>query len=275
MNMSPRPGPAVIVLGHGSRRGRSTDEGIREIARRLQNRFPDGTQIRPAFFEFLSPTLLESAREAVEQGASSVAVLPYFLFDGKEIQREIPNELERVRSGLPAVEFRQLPNLGMDPRLAALVAVRVRAALAGTSQYLPAHGIVRRGLSGRLGVVLVNRGSRSRWDSGDRLAALGDQVRRELGGDAMVATAQAENSEQTIEAAAATLAERGARRIVVAPYLHFPGKVLAANVVPAMERSRGAHPAIQFALAWTLCVDDVLVDILRDRVMEAVLAGWI
>jgi sirohydrochlorin cobaltochelatase len=261
--------PAVLVLGHGSRRGRATDEGIREVARRLQLRFPDGPPIRPAFFEFLSPTLLEAAQNAVDEGATAIAILPYFLFDGKEIRRDIPREIDRVRAALPHATFSQLANLGLDERLACLVATRVQAALMGTSQYLPAHGLARRGAGGRLGVVLVNRGSREQWDSGERLTALGDIVRNQIGGDTLLITAQAENSERTIEAAADTLADRGAERIVVAPYLHFPGKVLAMNVIPALERSRSTHPAIQFSLAWTLCVDDTIVDILEDRVREA------
>lgn len=260
---------AILVLGHGSRRGRATDEGIREIARRLQARFPDGPPVAPAFFEFLSPTLAEAVRAAASDGAREIAVLPYFLFDGKEIQREIPRELDQLRTDLPGTDIRQLPNLGLDPRLAQLVARRVRDALLGTSQYLPAHGLVLRGAQGRLGVVVVNRGSQAEWDSGARLQALGELVQQELGGDTLVATAQAENSQRTIELAADALAAAGARRIVVAPYLHFVGKVLARNVIPALERSRAAHPGTQFCLAWTLCVDDAMIDILQDRVRSS------
>jgi sirohydrochlorin ferrochelatase len=264
---------AVLVLGHGSRRGRATDEGIREIARRLQARFPAGPPVGPAFFEFLSPTLAQAVRSAAEQGAVDIAILPYFLFDGKEIQHDIPAELDHLRTELPTVNIRQMPNLGLDPRMAKLVARRVRDALDGTSQYLPAHGLVRRHAQGRLGVIVVNRGSKPRWDPGTRLDALGDLVRHELGGDTLVATAQAENSPRTIEIAAATLAAQGARRIVVAPYLHFVGKVLSRNVIPALERSRAAHPEVQLCLAWTLCVDDTAIDILQDRVRETGFQG--
>ncbi len=255
----------MLVLGHGSRRGLATDNGIREIARRLQQRFPGGPPIRPAFFEFLSPTLPEAVRQAARQGAREIAVLPYFLFDGKEIKRDIPGELDRLRTELPRVAIRQMPNLGLDPRLARLVAQRVREALDGASQYLPAHGLVRRCATGRLGVVLVNRGSKIEWDPGTRLEALGDLVRQELGGDTLIATAQAENSDRTIEVAADQLAAQGAKRVVVAPYLHFVGKVLAQNVVPALERSRASYPGIQFCLAWTLCVNGTAIDILADR----------
>jgi sirohydrochlorin ferrochelatase len=262
-------GPVVLVLGHGSRRGRATEDGIVEIARRLQDRFPNGPAIRPAFFEFLSPSLGEAVRAAAEEGAPHIAVLPYFLFDGKEIKRDIPGELDRLRAELPRVAISQMPNLGLDPRLAELVAQRVRDALDGTSQYLPAHGLARRGASGRLGVVLVNRGSRKQWDPGDRLEALATLVRDQLGSDTLVEVAQAENSERTIEVAADALVAAGARRIVVAPYLHFVGKVLVKDVIPALERSRIAHPDVQYCLAWTLCVNQTGIDILDERVRDS------
>lgn len=265
----------VLVLGHGSKRSRTTatDTGIREIARRLQGRFPDGPAIQPAFFEFLSPSLAEAVRQAAHEGVTEIAVLPYFLFGGKEIQLEIPEALDALRAELPQVAIRQLPHLGVDSRLAALVARRVRGALRGTSQYLPANGLVRRDARGRLGVVLVNRGSREQWDPGADLRRMGELARRELGDDTLMAVAQAENSARTIEVAAAELVAAGARRIVVVPYLHFIGKVLIKNVIPALERSRATHPGVRFALAWTLCVNDAAIDLLEDRVRAIGFAG--
>lgn len=268
MNTDDAARQVVLVLGHGSNRSRTTatETGIREIACRLQARFPDGPVIRPAFFEFLSPSLAEAVRGAVAEGRTEIAVLPYFLFSGKEIKLEIPEELDKLRAEFPQATIRQMQNLGLDPRMATLAAQRVREALLGTSQYLPANGLVRRGAGGRLGVVLVNRGSRKQWDPGVDLDAMGDLIRRELGEDTIVEVAQAENSERTIETATASLAAAGARRVVVVPYLHFVGKVLVKDVIPALERSRRAHPGLQLALAWTLCVNETAIGILADRV---------
>ncbi|MGH2344618.1 MAG: sirohydrochlorin chelatase [Chloroflexota bacterium] len=271
--MEAKPNQVVLLLGHGSRRGRATNDGIREIARRVQERFPDGPAVRPAFFEFLSPTLAEAVGAAARSSAAAIAVLPYFLFDGKEIQHDIPGELDHLRAKFPGVPITQLPNLGLDPRLAALVAQRVRDALLGTSQYLPAHGLAHRAASGTLGVVVVNRGSKAQWDPGTRLRQLADLVGAELGEGTLVEIAQAENSTHTIEVASAALVARGARRVVVAPYLHFIGKVISQNVVPALERSRATHPGIQFSLAWTLCVNDTAVNILCERVRSTGFVG--
>lgn len=263
----------ILVLGHGSRRGSATDNGIREIARRLQERFPEGPPIRPTFFEFLSPSLPQSVEQAVAEGRSEIAVIPYFLFAGKEIKLEIPEQLEHLRQHFPQAAIRQMGHIGVDARMARLAAERVRAALLGASQYLPAHGLVRRNAAGRLGVVLVNRGSRAQWDPGDDLATMSGMVRDELGGDTLATHAQAENSERTIELACDELAAQGARRIVVVPYLHFVGKVLGVNVTPAVERARQAHPGVQLCLSWAICVNNTTVEILEDRVRDTGFVG--
>src|SRR4051812_6373724 len=100
----------IVLLGHGSRRGSATDLGLREVARRLSNHFPDGPSVVLAFFEFLQPSLPEAIRGLAAQGTRGVVVLPYFLFDGKEITVEIPEVLETLRHDLPGVTITQAAN---------------------------------------------------------------------------------------------------------------------------------------------------------------------
>lgn len=262
---------AVILLAHGSRRTSATDLGMHEAQRRLQERLPD-TRVGLAFFEFLHPTLEELTREFAADGVAHAVVLPYFLFAGKEIQHEIPAEIARVRALVPGVELHQARELGVDDRLIEHVAGRVAGALRGLSQCLPVAGRlpdVR--ARGRLGVVVCNRGSRRQYDPGDRLRELCDRLRARLARDepdVLIEPAQAENSEVTVEVAARRLVAAGARRVVVVPYLHFPGKVLAVNIVPAVRRAQAEYPAATFYLAWTLCVNDPTIDICVDRIRE-------
>jgi sirohydrochlorin ferrochelatase len=257
----------IVLLGHGSRRGSATDLGLREVARRLRARFPAGPPVLLAFFEFLHPSLPEAIREVAARGARHVVVLPYFLFDGKEITVEIPEVLDELRRELPQVAITQAANLGVDERLIDVVVERIEGALQGTAQFQAV--LPRRGAGGRLGVVLVNRGSRKRYDPGTRLAEMAQMLRLRLGAEALVEAAQAENSPITVAAAGRALIAQGARRLVVAPYLHFPGKVLADNVIPDVQGLRHDFPEVRVYLASTLCADDRLVDICRDRAEEA------
>ncbi len=265
---APVGGVAVILMAHGSMRTSATELGMHEVRRRLQDRFP-ATPVKLAFFEFLRPTLEDVVREARDEGLAWAVVQPYFLFDGKEITIEIPEEIARVQGLVPEVELRQARNLGVDDRLIAHVAGRVDGALRGLSQYKPVAGRMPSTRDrGRVGVVLCNRGSRKRYDPGDRLLELCARLRARLGPDALVEPAQAERSELTVEAASRALVAAGAERVVVVPYLHFFGKVLNMNIAPAVRRAQEEHPGAKFYLAQTLCVNDAAVDILVDRVLE-------
>lgn len=261
---------AVALLAHGSRRGSATDEGMRTIRERLQARLPH-LPVGLAFFEFLHPTLEEMVHDFAGQGIARVVIQPYFLFDGKEIKFDIPDELARVGAAVPGVTLHQARNLGVDDRLLDHVARRVGGALRGLCQYKPVAGRMPSTRDrGRLGVVLCNRGSQRRYDSGERLRELCVGLGARLGADALVEPAQAENGgdDLTIEAAARRLVAAGAVRIVVVPYLHFPGKVLFINIAPAVRRAQEEHSQAKFYLAWTLCANDAAIEICVERILE-------
>ncbi|MCC6626499.1 MAG: hypothetical protein IT340_03740 [Chloroflexi bacterium] len=261
----------IVLVGHGSQRTRAFELGLLETARRLQARYPDGTRVRSGFFEFLTPTVEDAILALVAEGSQRIVVMPYFLFDGKEIRVDIPRELDHLRTRAPGVAIVQAGSLGLHDTLIDLIAERVVAALDGLCQYpLVAGRLPRRGVAGPLGVVLVNRGSRRQYDDGERLRTLAARAEALLG--VPVRPAQAENSERTIEVAADELATLGARRIVVVPYLHYPGKVLFADIIPAIGRAGIAHPHSRFVLAWTLCVDDRLIDVCVTRITESACA---
>jgi sirohydrochlorin cobaltochelatase len=258
----------IVLAGHGSKRTRAFELGLQETARRLQARYSDGSRVRLGFFEFLAPTLEESILALAADGSRRIVVMPYFLFDGKEIKFDIPRELDHIRALTPQTSVVQAPSLGVNDSVIELIAQRVAGALDGVCQYpFVAGQLPRRGTSGALGIILVNRGSRAEYDDGSRLRELVGRTEARLG--LPVRPAQAENSDQTIEAAADVLVALGVQRIVVVPYLHHPGKVLFANVIPAIDRAGQAHPTCRFMLAWTLCVDDRLVDLCVQRINEA------
>ena len=265
----------VILLGHGSHRTRATDLGLREIHRRLQDGFTGEARVALAFFEFLHPTLAETVAALAESGVRNAILMPYFLFAGREIQRDIPAELAHLRERHPSLEVSMAENLGIHPNLIAVAADRVCEALQGVGQLLPTAGgrLPRRDATGRVGVVLVNRGVRRQYDDGSSLAELcrllRDALGTTLGADTLVEPALAENSPQTVEAAAARLVALGAARVVVLPYLHFPGKVLATSVAPATERARAANPGFNHYLASTLCVDDRIIAVCEERIRAA------
>lgn len=243
----------VVLLGHGSRRGQATDQGLQEVVRRLRLRLGDSAAVSLAGFEFTRPSLEEAILDLARRGHHRIVVMPYFLFDGRHVTEEIPAELKRLGGLVPRVEICCTPTLGLDPRLADIVVERLR-------QALPRMG------EDKLGVIVVNRGSHRQYDPGIRLRQLVSLVRGRLGEGVLVEPAHAEYASPTIEEAASGLVGWGARLIVVVPYILFPGKVLYDNILPAVEGCRRKYSGAAFLVAETLGVDDRMVDIAAERV---------
>lgn len=267
----------VILLGHGSHRTSATDLGLREMHRRLQARFAEEARVALAFFEFLHPTLAETVAGLAQAGIRRAVLMPYFLFNGREIQRDIPGELAHLHEQHPTLDVTMAENLGIHPNMIAVAADRVRAALNGAGQPSATAGHPpRHDEYGHVGVVLVNRGVRPQYDDGSRLnelcLLLRNALSEPLGAQTLVEPALAENSPQTVEATAASLIAQGAQRVVVLPYLHFPGKVLLESVVPATERAQAAHLDIPHVLAQTLGVDDRIAAVCEERIRAALAA---
>lgn len=261
-------GAPVILLGHGSARFPGFAHGLDAVARNLQTALGPAGRVEPAYFEFLEPSLAQVVERLATQGVRRAVVLPYFLFDGREVKDIIPREVAALRRRHPRLELILGPALGLDDRLVALAAARAREALAGLGYHRPFGGrMLARRSQQPLGAIVVNRGSRVEFDPGERLRVLTTRVAAELDCVAS-APAHAEKARPTIGESAAAVVAAGAQRVVVVPYLHFPGKVLFDNVVGDLERAALAHPTVTFVLARTLCMDPRLIAVCGDRLAE-------
>lgn len=117
----------VLIVAHGSRRQEtaSTLEHMVELVKKQIG----GVEIASAFMEFNHPNVTKGLDELKEKGCKNISVVPYFLFDGIHIHEDIPGELEAFRAENPQIEVTMGQTLGKDPRLADVLAERVRAAV--------------------------------------------------------------------------------------------------------------------------------------------------
>lgn len=260
-------GADIVLLGHGSRRGTDTDEGLADAVARLQARVPPPTRVRLAGLEFTRPSLPEAVSGLVKEGSRRIIVVPFFLFEGKHMNVELPELLGELRRTFPDLDLLCAGTLGIDRRLIDLVLERVDQALVGPlSSFAWGAGVSE---TPGLGVILVNRGSRREFDSGQRLRELAGLVRDRLGPGGQVAPAQAEYASPTILEAAESLIAAGAGTIVTVPYIFFPGKVLYDNILPATHAARQRYPSVEFRVAPPLGIDDRLLEIVLERAEEA------
>ena len=124
------PGTAAIVIAHGSRADAAND-AHRSVCDALAAR--SGTTVVPAFLELAEPSLDDAVHRLAERGTEHVVVLPFFLYPGRHIQRDIPALVDAARSANPGVDIEIGPLFGADPGVVELLAAQLDAATTGAS----------------------------------------------------------------------------------------------------------------------------------------------
>jgi sirohydrochlorin ferrochelatase len=121
------PATAIVIFAHGSSI-ESANESVRRIAEtvRLEGGFD---LVEAAFLEQGRPDLAFAVAALVQQGATRIVVLPYFLTLGVHLQRDLPKlveELARANSGL---DIRVAAPLDGHPALRQILEERAYEAL--------------------------------------------------------------------------------------------------------------------------------------------------
>ncbi len=120
---------ALIILAHGSRRQESNLE-IQTLAEKVtslvqQDDQSDAKQqyhlVDYAYLEVTAPTLLQAIDASIQQGASQITVMPYFLNSGNHVMRDIPAMINQARAQYPTCEFNLSACIGMLDNMPALV----------------------------------------------------------------------------------------------------------------------------------------------------------
>jgi sirohydrochlorin ferrochelatase len=119
---------ALLVMVHGSPRPASNRDMF-TVVERLKARevFPI---VEVGFMECNEPDIPTALASCVEQGASTVVAVPYFLHAGTHVADDLPTLLEEAQEKFPHVTFLMGDYLGHDERIADVVSDRARQALA-------------------------------------------------------------------------------------------------------------------------------------------------
>ncbi|HHY60561.1 MAG TPA: cobalamin biosynthesis protein CbiX [Clostridia bacterium] len=118
---------AIILLGHGSRaRVDEANRLLEEMVDLLKERVRAGA-VLPAWMNSRSgrPGLREVGARLAEEGFTEIIVAPWFLTSGLHIQEDIPAILAELRERYPQVKFVLAKPLGVDPRIADILAERI------------------------------------------------------------------------------------------------------------------------------------------------------
>jgi precorrin-8X/cobalt-precorrin-8 methylmutase len=126
---------AILLLGHGSKAAEANDT-LRSIAEAVSKRGGWGI-VRAAFLQIEMPGIKEAVDGIVREGVKDITVMPYFLYPGLHVTRDIPEELESARAEHPGLKIRIARNLGFDERLVDMTVERIEESLGGGAVKLP------------------------------------------------------------------------------------------------------------------------------------------
>jgi len=114
---------AIILLGHGSRVPEAGKD-MERVAERLRQKYGHSL-VEVCFMSRLGPHFPETLERCVNQGATSVLVVPYFLHMGLHIVLDIPEMLQEEARKFPDVKLRFGCGFGFDELLVDLIEKRI------------------------------------------------------------------------------------------------------------------------------------------------------
>jgi cobalt transport protein ATP-binding subunit len=248
---SVRDGPALLVVGHGSRDADGVEEfwaladAVRDAAGELAVEF--------GFIELAEPLIDEALDRLVAAGADTIVSVPLVLLAAGHLKNDGPAAHARARARHPGVDFKMGRDLGIDPLVLDVVEERIREAL-GEGGHEDA------------GVVLVGRGSSDPDATSDlyKVARLLSDGR----GLPMIEPAFAGVAQPGVAGALERCRRLGARRIAVVPFLLFTG-VLVPRIYGHASAWATAHPGIEVRGGPHLGPDRRLARVVLERYREA------
>lgn len=113
----------VIILGHGSRI-KKANSLLSEIIKIIKKRLGLNV-IEPAYLQLHRPDLIQRIKGLVSKGCRKIIIVPFFLFGGNHVRRDIPRIIKRQKTLYPRVEFIYAKNLGNDSKIVEIVIDRI------------------------------------------------------------------------------------------------------------------------------------------------------
>lgn len=112
----------ILLVGHGSPRAEANESFI-AMAGRVEARL--GSPVLPTFFSLARPSITDRVAELAAQGVRHIVIMPYFLYTGQHVSRDIPALLAQCNQTHPDVRIDVLATLDGEPSLVETVAERL------------------------------------------------------------------------------------------------------------------------------------------------------
>lgn len=206
------PWPPLLLAAHGTaclQGRRQTGALVELVCAALPH-----VVVRHAYLELAQPDIETVIAEFAGRAARTVVVVPVMLLAAGHVKADLPAVLERAGQRHRQVQLHYGRDLGVEPRLTARTVARVTTLL----------GSHDRSQEGATAVVLVGRGTSDPQANG-HVGVIAAQMAEALGlSDVEVAFAGVTGP--TVTEGLVACRDRGARHIIVVPYLLFQGRLV-------------------------------------------------
>lgn len=103
---------ALLLIAHGSRRQQSNEEVIKLAEKLNDNSRAQYSIIHAGFLELAAPLIPDGIKKCVDEGATSIVILPYFLNSGRHVIEDIPNIVTNAQNDYPDIDIKIAAHLG-------------------------------------------------------------------------------------------------------------------------------------------------------------------
>jgi sirohydrochlorin cobaltochelatase len=251
------PKTGVMICGHGSRSQSAVDE-FAVLAEKLPALLPPDWPVEYGYLEFANPVIRDGLDRLREQGCTRILAVPGMLFAAMHAKNDIPTVLNTyaAKHGIEIIYGREL---GVDPRMIAAAADRIRSVLDANPSDVPMHETC---------LVVIGRGA-SDPDANGNVAKVARLLWEGMG-FGWCETGYSGVTFPLVGPCLEHVARLGYRRVVVFPYFLFSG-ILIDRIYGFTDQVAEAHPELDFVKAPYLGDHQEVLATFAERVTE--LAG--
>jgi len=244
----------LFLIGHGTRSPAGVSAFRRLIERVRARAAGQVPAVGGGFIELSRPSVAEAVAGMPLADHPELVAVPLVLSSAGHGKGDIPASLARERRRHPGLRWRYARPLGPHPALLGVLAARIDAALAGAPR-AGAH------------VLLVARGSTDP-DANAEVAKVTRLLWEGRGYDG-AEFCFVSLAEPSVPQALDKMRRLGARRVVVAPYLLFPGVLPDRVTVQSVQFAAGCS-GMDVRVAGLIGDCDELADLVLERYAEAI-----
>ncbi|MEO9655231.1 sirohydrochlorin chelatase [Marinomonas sp.] len=246
----------IMICGHGSR-DKDAEREFGLVAEGLRARYPE-LPVEYGFLEFSAPNIHMGLNRLVEKGVEEIYAVPGMLFAATHAKNDIPSVLTTYEEKHPGLKVTYGRELGLQDDMIDAFQARIYESM-GLDPETPPENLYDTLL------VVVGRGTSD--TSANAEAAKLTRIVNENMGFGWADTVYSGVTYPSVGVGLEKLMKLGYKRIVVAPYFLFTGRLIK-RIQGYVDKVAGENPGIEFIQTPYLNDHAKVIDAFQNRVEE-------